>query len=232
MHFIVTSIIAVAISGLSAIPAPTATAGDWVVVHAGRLLAVPGTAPVSEQSLIIRDGQIQEVRPGFIEASEIAAQGDVRVVDLSGLFVAPGLVDAHVHLLVELGPDYKLGRVTLTDADKALQGAQYARRTLLAGFTTVRDLSSDGQAVFALRDAIAAGTVPGPRMVVAGNAVWATGHQAGFRPDVLALFDTTTDCDGRDDCRRAVRAQVGRGADVIKVHATGAVLSRASLHLF
>ena len=196
-----------------------------LVVHAGTVLAVPGEAPLQQQTIIIRDGVIDSVQAGFVEPSTLGS--DVAVVDLSDRFVLPGLIDTHVHIAVELGPDYKLSRVTQSDADKALSGAAYARRTLLAGFTTVRDLSSDGAAVFALRDAIAAGKVPGPRMLVAGNAIWATGHQAGFRPEVLALFDTTADCDGPYDCRRAVRAQIGRGADVIKIHATGAVLSEA-----
>jgi imidazolonepropionase-like amidohydrolase len=199
-----------------------AIAGPAYLIHAGTLLAVPGEAPKARQSIVVRDGRIAEVRDGFIDPRDI---GDVEVVNLADRFVLPGLIDAHVHLLVEQGPEYKLNLVAKSDADRAFDGALFARRTLEAGFTTVRDVASTGQATFALRDAIAAGHVPGPRMLAAGNALWATGHLSGFRPDVLALFDTTTDCDGADDCRRAVRAQVGRGADVIKLHATGAVLN-------
>ena len=175
-----------------------------VVVHAGRLLAVPGEEVRQEQSIIVRDAVIDSVRDGYIDPATLG--NDIELVDLREHFVLPGLIDCHVHMAVELSPAYKLSRVTDSDADKALNGAVHARRTLQAGFTTVRDVSSDGEAVLALRDAIDAGKVPGPRMLVAGNAVWASGHLAGFRAEVLAVFDRTTDCDGPYDCRRAVRA--------------------------
>jgi imidazolonepropionase-like amidohydrolase len=205
------------------VPAPAAE--RWQIVHAGTLVAVPGEPAREAHSILVRAGTITGIRAGYAAPAEFADGDAAEVIDLRDEYVLPGLIDAHVHLLVELGPDYKLERVTRTDADKALSGAQYARRTLEAGFTTVRDLASEGPATFALRDAIAAGKVPGPRILAAGTAIWATGHHAGFRPEILALMDTTTDCSGRIDCRRAVRAAVGRGADVIKVHATGAVLN-------
>lgn len=201
----------------------------WLIVHAGTLLDVPGKAPREKQSIIIRNGRIEAVRAGFVAAAEI--DGSAEVVDLSASFVLPGLIDSHVHLLDELGPGRKLRAVTMSDADFALNAAMFARRTLEAGFTTVRDLGSSGRAVLALRDAIRAGKVPGPRIVAAGNTLSATGGHGdihGFRPEVLALLGKSSICDGADDCRRAVRAQVKRGSDVIKITATGGVLSETS----
>ncbi len=204
-------------------------ADHWLIVHAGTLLDVPGKAPKREQSIIIRNGRIEAVRAGFVAAGEI--DDGAEVVDLSASFVLPGLIDSHVHLLDELGPKRKLRAVTMSDADFALNAAMFARRTLEAGFTTVRGLGSSGRAVLALRDAIRAGKVPGPRIVAAGNTVSATGGHGdthGFRPEVLALLGKSSICDGADDCRKAVRAQVKRGSDVIKITATGGVLSETS----
>jgi imidazolonepropionase-like amidohydrolase len=211
--------------------APLAAA-DWTVVHAGTLLAVPGQPPVRERSLLLRDGRIQEVRAGFVSAAAVGAPGDrVEVIDLSRHFVLPGLVDAHVHITGELGADQKLLRVTRSDAAAALFSVPFLRRTLDAGFTTVRDLGGDVEVVLALRDAVAAGAVDGPRIVAAGSSISATGGHGdlhGYRDDVLAVFADDSVCDGADDCRRAVRAQVKHGADVIKVTATGGVLSETA----
>jgi imidazolonepropionase-like amidohydrolase len=110
----------------------------------------------------------------------------------------------------------------------ALRGAQYALRTLRAGFTTVRDLGQRSPAIFALRRAIDEGIVAGPRLVVAGSTLSPTGGHAqtyGYRDEINHFFSSTGKCDGADDCRRAVRQQISRGADVIKLVATGGVLS-------
>lgn len=205
-------------------------ADEWIVVHAGTLLAVPGQAPSTNQSIIIKNGRIDAVRSGFVSVGEVGQ--NARLIDLSDRFVLPGLIDSHVHLTDELGPDRKLNSVTMSDADYALNAAMFARRTLEAGFTTVRNLGSgNGRAVLALRDAIAAGKVPGPRIVAAGATVTPTGGHGqthGFRPEVLEIFASSSTCNGADDCRRAVRAQVKRGSDVIKITATGGVLSETA----
>jgi imidazolonepropionase-like amidohydrolase len=119
----------------------------------------------------------------------------------------------------------------MTDADAVLTAQMYARRTLLGGFTTVRDLGSRGTAVFALRDAVEAGKIAGPRIIAAGEAITPTGGHGdvhGFRQEILDVLPSTGVCDGADDCRAAVRRQVKRGADVIKVTATGGVLSETA----
>jgi imidazolonepropionase-like amidohydrolase len=212
-------------------PAEFAIPPGTTIIHAGTLLAVPGEAPQTEQSVIVRDGKIVEVRDGFVQPGAADDTTDARVIDLSDSFVMPGFIDLHVHLTGQAGSGSKLDYVTMTDADVAFTALMYARRTLLGGFTTVRDLGSDGTAVFALRDAVKAGKVAGPKIVAAGEAITPTGGHGdvhGFRPEVLDALPSSGVCDGPDDCRRAVRHQVKRGADVIKVTATGGVLSETA----
>lgn len=223
--------------------APAAPAADYnktpeyappagvTVIHAGRLLAVPGKPPLFDHSLIARDGVVEAVQSGFVTADELGESGEVRLVDLSNHFVMPGFIDLHVHLTGQAGGDRKTDFVSLDDADFALTAAMYARRTLEAGFTTVRDLGSRGEAMFALRDAIKAGKLPGPKILVAGEAITPTGGHGdihGYRREVAAVLTSSGVCDGPDDCRAAVRRQVKRGADVIKVTATGGVLSETA----
>ncbi|MGI9344021.1 MAG: amidohydrolase family protein [Gammaproteobacteria bacterium] len=208
-----------------------ATPAGTTIVHAGMLLAVPGEAPASQQSIVVRDGVVREIRAGFIAAAELAGDGNVRVIDLRQSFVMPGWIDLHVHLSGQTGSARKLDFVEMSQADVSLQAAMYARRTLLAGFTTVRDLGSRGNSIFALRDAIAAGKVPGPKLLVSGDAITPTGGHGdvhGYRREVLEALPALGTCNGPADCRRAVRAAVKRGADVIKVTATGGVLSETA----
>ena len=172
--------------------------------------------------------RIAEIRDGLVAG---LGGEEFDLVDLSDRFVMPGFIDLHVHLSGQAGPGRKVGFVTNSDADVALTAAMYARRTLMAGFTTVRDLGSRGDAMFALRDGIKAGKVPGPKILVAGEAITATGGHGdihGYRDEVLGVLASTGTCDGTDGCRAAVRRQVKRGADVIKVTATGGVLSETA----
>lgn len=192
-------------------------------VQVGRLLADPATGKVeTNKTIVVRDGKIAEIRDGFVSGP------DGQVIDLRTSFVLPGLIDSHVHICHENGPDDKLRRTVQTAADLAIQGAMNARKVLGAGFTTVADLGEENEAIFALRDGIAAGKVPGPRIVAAGNVISPYGGEGdvfGYRPDVIKALQRPNLCSGADDCRRVVRQQVQRGADVIKVVATGAVLS-------
>jgi imidazolonepropionase-like amidohydrolase len=171
----------------------------------------------------VKDGKIDKVVPGFVRLS----QGE-RLVDLRNAYVLPGLIDCHVHILGELNAKSRLEAVESEDEYLALRGAAYALRTLRAGFTTVRDLGQRSGAIFALRKAINEGLIAGPRLVVAGAILSPTGGHAqtyGYRDDVNALFASTGACDGVDACRRAVRLQIARGADVIKLVATAGVMS-------
>lgn len=206
-------------------PAPT------TVVHAGQLLAVPGQPPLVPGTLVIADGKVKDVRPGRLSAAELGlAPEAVRTIDLSSSFVMPGFIDLHVHLTSTPG-ERQLAFVTKPDAYFALAGANAAAKTLDAGFTTVRDLGSRGYSVFALRDAIRDGLVPGPKIVAAGAAITPSGGHAdinGYREEVLRALPSPGVCNGPDDCRRAVREAVQRGADVIKVTSTGGVLSNVN----
>ena len=201
---------------------------ETILVHAGTLLAVPGNDPVFERTLVIRDGKIAEIRDGFV--SSLPGE-EAALIDLSDRFVMPGFIDLHVHLTGQSGDNSRNERITKSDAHASLRAAMYAKRTLMAGFTTVRNLGSRGEAMFALRDAIAAGHVPGPKILVAGYSITPTGGHAdvhGYRAEISEVLASSGVCDGPDDCRRAVRLQVKRGADVIKVTATGGVLSNTN----
>jgi uncharacterized protein (DUF885 family)/imidazolonepropionase-like amidohydrolase len=204
--------------------AATAAVGT-TLIHAGKLLAEPATGRVlTDQTLVVRDGRIVEIRPGFVREGG-------QIVDLSRQFVLPGLIDSHVHLCHENGPDDRLNRVTKTSADWAIGGAGFAARTLQAGFTTVANLGDDNDAIFALRDGIARGEIPGPRVLAAGSVISPHGGDGdvhGYRPDVADAIRRPTLCTGADDCRRVVRMHIARGADLIKIVATGSVLADAS----
>ena len=211
---------------------PYAPGKETIIIHAGTLLAVPGSSPKQKQTVEIRAGKIISVSPGYLTKKDIVGDdGNEIIIDLKDKFVMPGFIDLHVHISREYSQGAKLKTVTMSDADNALSGAMYALRTLNVGFTTLRDLGSRGDSIFALRDAINAGKVPGPRLLVSGDAITATGGHGdvhGFRQKVLDAIPSTATCDGPDSCRAAVRRQVKRGADVIKVTATGGVLSETA----
>jgi imidazolonepropionase-like amidohydrolase len=206
------------------------TQPDTTFVEAGRLLADPSNGVVQrDKTLVIRGNQVVEVRDGFVGDP---SQG--KVVDLRQAFVLPGLIDSHVHLTSQQNPNSRLEEVTLSDADQAMVGARYARRTLMAGFTTVADLGASNQAIFALRNAVRNGDVPGPRIIAAGSSVSIHGGHGdinGYREDVMHLLSSESICSGPEDCMRAVRTQVRAGADIIKITATGGVLSNTAAGL-
>ena len=211
--------------------APPVRAADYVIVHAGRLMNIPGEPVKQRHSVVIRDGVILSVESGFADPSSLGVSGTDTVTahDLSEFFVLPGLIDGHVHITDELGERTKLQRVESSHPDTALFGARNARLTLNAGFTTVRDLGGrGGDSIFALRDAINKNYVPGPRIFAAGDVISPTGghgQRHGYRDDVFDVINHSGVCDGVADCRRAVRDQVRRSADLIKFVSTGGVLS-------
>ena len=218
--------------------AAPAFADDVAIVHAGKLMAAPGAPALSAQTVVIRDGRIAAVISGYVEgaAAGIAKLDDVRTYDLRNYVVLPGLIDSHVHITSENSPQARLQAVELSDADDAIAAAGYARKTLLAGFTTVRDVGAGpGDAVFALRDGIKRGDVVGPRIFASGATISVTGGHGdgtqGYRDDIAHVLHSPAVCDGPADCRRAVREQVRRGADHIKLTATGGVLSNTAAGL-
>ncbi len=208
------------------VPDPVAESAV-VYVQAGRLLADPASGVVQrDKTLVIRGNQIAEIRDGFV--------GEGRIVDLRDGFVLPGLIDSHVHITSQQNPNGRLMAVTDSASDRVMAGARYARRTLMAGFTTVADLGGDNEAVFALRRGIAAGDVPGPRIIASGQSISIHGGHGdinGYREDVMHLLSSESICSGPEDCMRAVRTQVRAGADIIKITATGGVLSNTAAGL-
>lgn len=229
------TLIAVALAFAMSLPAAAQNQPPAVpkttYIHAGHLLAVPGQAPRGASTIIVRNDKIAEVRDGFV-----SPEGGATLIDLKDRFVLPGLIDAHVHLL-GIGGDplsSRLSALSAEPADEVLYGAGNARATLMAGFTTVRDLHDDPHGIRALRDAIERGDVDGPTIVNAGAAISTTGGHGDPRnglaePYAHAIAETAENiCDGPSDCTRAVRRQVGLGALVIKFAATGGVLSDVS----
>lgn len=206
---------------------PVSPGAGTTFVQVGRLLADPATGIVQrDKTLVIEGNRIVEVRDGFV--------GEGRIVDLRSAFVLPGLIDSHVHLTSQQNPNARLEEVTQSNSEQAMVGARHARRTLMAGFTTVADVGGSNEAVFALRDAIRRGDVPGPRVIAAGSAVSVHGGHGdinGYREDVMHVLSPESVCSGVDDCMRAVRLQVRSGADIIKITATGGVLSNTAAGL-
>ena len=219
--------VATGVAAQTPAPASVSPAEGTTFVHVGRLLADPATGTVQrDKTLVIEGNRIVEVRDGFV--------GEGRIVDLRTSFVLPGLIDSHVHLTGEQNPNSRLDGVTESDVDQAFVGARFARRTLMAGFTTVADLGATNETIFGLRDAVRRGDVPGPRIIASGESVSVHGGHGdinGYRDDIMHMFTGESICSGPEDCMRAVRLQVRSGADIIKITATGGVLSNTAAGL-
>ena len=180
-----------------------------MLIHAGTLLAIPGEAPESQKSIIVRNSRIASIVDGYVDPASL--DGEVQLVDLSDKFVLPGLIDMHVHLLSEITPESRNDALYVTTSLSALRGLHFAEITLRAGFTTVRDLGGEPEAIYALRDAINQGLVMGPTIFAAGSSLAATGGHGdvdGYIPELLELWTPNTICDGPYDCRRATREAV------------------------
>ena len=206
-----------------------AAAAAPTLIQAGTLLDKPGQSPRGNSTLVVEDGKIQAVLDGFVGAERYPG---ARVIDLRQRFVLPGLIDSHVHLVSDrAGVEGALAAVTTSAAAWAYEAQMNAGKTLAAGFTTVRNLGDSRDGVtLALRDAIAKGWVKGPRIIDAGTPISATsGHmdgRLGYADWVQEAIPTDNVCDGAEECRKAVRLQVGRGVDVIKIATTGGVNSK------
>ena len=201
--------------------APGTATAEVTLVHAGELLAIPGKDPVSNMTIIIEDDRITGVQKGFVEAE------GATVIDLRDKFVLPGLMDMHVHLQGELGPDNDRDALKMSDELMQMRSVFYAMKTLKAGFTTVRDVGSSPQEMYAMRDAINYGWIDGPRIIAAGGVGITGGHAdiSGVSPELMEVFTSPNVCDGPYDCRRAARNVIKYGADLIKITSTGGVMT-------
>ncbi len=210
------------LSGTSALAAPT-------YIHAGRVIAVPGQTPRGPTTIVVDEGKIVAVQDGYAPAP---AGADT--IDLKSRTVLPGLIDSHTHLSSDrAGNEGITAFVTDSLPLNAHETYWNGMKTLRAGFTTVRNLGDSDGKVLALKEASRRGWVLAPRIVDAGESISTSGGhmdgRVGMADHVHGLIGTENLCDGADDCRRAVRRQVGRGADVIKFATTGGVNSGTGL---
>ena len=218
--------VSIAAVALASTPLAAQTAQPVTVIHAGQLLDKPGSPPRGPSTIVIRDGKVAEVLAGFQ-----AGPAGANVIDLKDRFVLPGLIDSHVHLDSDAGGDAALiEAMTDSPARAAYRAAGNAKKTLMAGFTTVRNLGDGSGATLALRDAVAAGELPGPRIIDAGRSISTTsGHMdatLSVSEDLHSAINQDNLCDGIESCRQAIRKQIRRGVDVIKIATTGGVNSR------
>jgi imidazolonepropionase-like amidohydrolase len=198
-----------------------------VALRAARLIDGTGAAPLKNAIIIVANNKISVV--GDVTSVRIPA--GVRVIDLGDVTLLPGFIDAHTHLVGRVlgDPEGDMAAVRDYESFGAILGVLHARDTLMAGFTSVRNVGASGQFDdMALRKAINEGWTPGPRMETAGHAIGITGghcDENGFKPGVLQLGPIDGVANGPEEIRAAVRYQIKYGADVIKTCATGGVLS-------
>lgn len=213
------------LAGIAGLAFASAASAETYVIHAGNLIAEPAQGTIGPATITVTDGRIVSVEKGH-------QQGDIpkgtTVIDLSTKTVLPGLIDLHVHLTSDPGGDYRSEAVD-TDEWATIIGVKNAELTVNAGFTTVREAGSAQNTAYALRRGTAEGTIWGPRIVAAGPALSIVGGHAdvtGFRPEVLRALDGGYTCTGAVECAEKVRKASKMGADVIKITATGGVLSQ------
>jgi imidazolonepropionase-like amidohydrolase len=197
------------------------------LIHAGRVIDGVSDNVRTNQTVVVEAGKITAIESGF----RAPAAGD-RVIDLKSGTLLPGLFDMHVHITHEHSRTLELDGYKKNEGDVALDGVVYAQRTLLAGFTTVRDLGDSFRASIQLRNAINAGKVPGPRIIAAGKSIASTGGHADPTNGWSRKFPADPGPDdgvinGPEDARKAVRQRYKEGSDTIKITATGGVLSIA-----
>lgn len=197
-----------------------------ILIHCGHLIDAKTRTSQTRMTIIIEGKEIKGVEKGFA----VANTGD-ELVDLSDKTVMPGLIDLHVHIESETNKDQALQRFTLNESDIAFRATLFARKTLMAGFTTIRDLGGSGVNI-ALRNAINQGIVEGPRIITAGKSLASTGGHAdptnGYRKDLMGQPGPREGViNSPEDAREAVRQRYKEGSDLIKITATGGVLSIA-----
>lgn len=227
MRFAFACLYAATTAALTAASPALAAPGE-TLIHAGRLVDTENGRVLERQSIVVFGDKISAVKPGYLDTA-----GYDRVVDLKDHTVLPGLIDAHVHISSESSPGSYSERFFMNPTDAVLRATVYMRRTLDAGFTTVRDLGASDGLALSLRDAAAKGWVVGPRIFAAGKSIATTGGHAdptnglnnALRGDPGPLEGVIN---GADDARKAVRQRYKEGADLIKLTGTGGVLSLAT----
>lgn len=197
------------------------------LIYAGKLIDGTGADPVADQTIVVADGRIKAIVAGFQQA-----QADDEVIDRRDSTVMPGFIDMHTHLTSEMAKGSYIHKFTKSAADVTLDSVNYAKKTLHAGFTTVRDLGDSYNASIALRNAVNAGKVEGPRIFTSGKSIATTGgHADPTNGAKQGLYPSPTPADGvvngPYEAREAVRARYQDGADLIKLTVTGGVLSVA-----
>ena len=215
---------------LLALLLPTLIAGaaqSATLIHAGRVIDGVSDNVRTNQTVVVDGGKITAIEDGF----RTPAAGD-RVVDLRSGTLLPGLFDMHVHITSEYSRTSEIDSYKKNEGDVTLDGVVYAQRTLLAGFTTVRELGDTYRAAIQLRNAINAGKVPGPRIIAAGKSIATTGGHADPTNGWARKFPSDPGpaegvVNGLEDARKAVRQRYKEGSDTIKITATGGVLSIA-----
>ncbi len=195
-------------------------------LHCGSIVDTEAGKILKEKTIVVSGNKIKSVQNGFINGS-----GDDIIIDLKSKTVLPGFIDMHVHIEGESSPTRYLDRFTKNPADVAFQSTVYAERTLLAGFTTVRDLGGSGVNI-ALRNAINKGVVKGPRIFTAGKTIASTGGHGdptnGMREDLKGNPGPKEGVvNSPEDAKKAVRQRYKDGSDCIKITATGGVMSVA-----
>ncbi|HBN87744.1 MAG TPA: amidohydrolase, partial [Rheinheimera sp.] len=197
------------------------------LIHAGKIITAENGKILTDHTIVVEQDKISALEAGFRQAN-----ADDTVIDLKQHTVMPGLMDMHTHFYTQFSPSVYSEGFTMNEADYALRGATFAEKTLMAGFTTVRELGDNNQISVALKKAIAKGYIKGPRIYAAGKSIATTGGHAD--PTNGLAYALMADpgpkegvINGPDDARKAVRQRYKEGSDLIKITATGGVLSVA-----
>ena len=198
--------------------------GQRTILYCGKLIDVKNLRVLTEMSIIVEGNKIADLQKGYVQAG-----ASDKTIDLKNKTVMPGLIDCHVHLEGETSPDGFSKQFTENPADIAFESAVFAKTTLMAGFTTVRDVGGSGVNI-SLRNAINKGEVIGPRIYTAGKTIGSTGGHAdpttGLREDLMGNPGPDDGvADGAEECIKAVRKRYKEGSDLIKITASGGVLS-------